>query len=109
MVDIDVSEDGNRVYQAIYMDDRTAIAKSEEKILEVQRSWQRHATDYHLIENPEKAQIVKMDEPGSAFEVLGTTIGNFEEELQEGARLTKRVKNHWLSLSEDWHHAYWSQ
>ena len=92
MVDMDVSEHGSMVYQAIYMDDRTAIARSEEKILEVQRSWHRHATDYHLIENPEKAQIVKMNESGSAFEVLGTTIGNYEEKLQEGARLTKRVK-----------------
>lgn len=38
MVDLEVSEHGSQIYQAIYMDDRTAIARSEEKILEVQRS-----------------------------------------------------------------------
>ena len=92
MVDLEVTEDGGQVFQSIYMDDRTAIAKSEEKILEVQQSWQRHASAYHLIENPDKAQIVRMDEPGSAFEVLGTTIGNFQEEHQANSRLTKRVK-----------------
>ena len=93
MVDLDVQEDGHEVYQAIYMDDRTAIAKTEDKIKEVQKSWQFHARNHHLIENPDKAQLVKMNEPGSAFEVLGTVIGNFQAAKQQDSRLVNRVKS----------------
>ena len=84
MVDEDVQEDGSEVFQAIYMDDRTA-----EK---VQQKWHALADEFHLIENPEKAQFVNLNKRGSAFEVLGTVIGNFQEKKQEDSRLIKRVK-----------------
>lgn len=93
MVDESVQEEGQPVYQAIYMDDRTAIAKSHEKLLEVQQKWKEVADSYHLIENQTKAQFVNMDQKGSAFEVLGTVIGNFDEESQQGSRLIRRVQD----------------
>ena len=91
MVDAEVQEDGENVYQAIYMDDRTAVARTKETLLHVQRKWHQLADDFHLLENPEKAQFVDMTKSGSAFEVLGTIVGNFQEQKQAGSRLVKRV------------------
>lgn len=92
MVDEEVQEDGQSIYQAIYMDDRTAIAKSEAKLQEVQKKWEEIATSHHLIENKEKAQFVNLGVAGSAFEVLGTVIGNFQQQKQQESRLMKRVQ-----------------
>ena len=92
MVDEDVQEDGSEVFQAIYMDDRTAVAKTVDTLKKVQKAWHQHAQEFHLIENPEKAQFVNMNKQGSAFEVLGTVVGNFQEKKQEDSRLMKRVK-----------------
>ena len=92
MVDEDVQEQGQEVFHSIYMDDRTAIAATEEKIEEVQSRWLHYANQFHLMENPEKAQKVNMKVPGSAFEVLGTVVGNFKEENQKDSKLLKRVK-----------------
>ncbi len=91
MVDLQVSEDGMEVFQAIYMDDRTAVAKTEDKLVEIQQKWNEVACDYHLIENPDKAQWVNMRDPSSSFEVLGTVIGNYQEQKQSTSRLNKRV------------------
>eukprot|EP00434_Breviolum_minutum_P043821 symbB.v1.2.039081.t1/scaffold6338.1/size21769/1 len=57
------------------------------------RKWKEVADSYHLIENQSKAQFVNMDQKGSAFEVLGTVIGNFDEESQQGSRLIRRVQD----------------
>ena len=92
MVDEEVQEDGSEVFQAIYMDDRTAVAKTVDTLKKVQQKWHALADEFHLIENPEKAQFVNLNKRGSAFEVLGTVIGNFQEKKQEDSRLTKRVK-----------------
>ena len=92
MVDEEVQEEGAEVFQAIYMDDRTAVAKTVDTLKKVQKVWHQLADEFHLIENPEKAQYVNMNKQGSAFEVLGTVIGNFQEKKQEDSRLIKRVK-----------------
>ena len=91
LVDADLREQGREVFHSIYMDDRTAIATTEEEIDEVQARWLHHSREYHLMENPEKAQRVNMNIPGSAFEVLGTVVGNFDEEMQQNSKLVKRV------------------
>ena len=93
MVDEEIQEDGAEVFQSIYMDDRTAVAKTVDTLKKVQKAWHQFADEFHLIENPEKAQFVNMNKPGSAFEVLGTVIGNFQEKKQEDSRLVKRVKD----------------
>ena len=93
MVDEDIREDGQDVYQAIYMDDRTAIAKTESKLQELQMKWFEIAKEFHLIENPDNAQYVDMRETGSAFEILGTIIGNFQEQKQQDSRPIGRVKS----------------
>ena len=67
LVDADLREQGREVFHSIYMDDRTAIATTEEEIDEVQARWLHHSREYHLMENPEKAQRVNMNIPGSAF------------------------------------------
>ncbi len=91
MVDAEVKEDGESVYQAIYMDDRTVVAKSKDTLLQVQRKWHQLADEFHLLENPEKAQFVNMAKKDSAFEVLGTIVGNFQEQKQKDSRLVTRV------------------
>lgn len=91
MVDSDVQQQGHNVYHSIYMDDRTAIASTEEEIDAVQERWLHYATQYHLMENQDKAQKVNLNVSGSAFEVLGTVVGNFQEEKQKDSKLFKRV------------------
>lgn len=93
MVDEEVTEDGRGVYHAIYMDDRTAIARSPEKLLEVQQKWKQLAETYHLIENPDKAQFVDKNKVGSAFEVLGTVIGSFQQKEQQESRTVGRIQS----------------
>ena len=92
MVDAEVQENGENVYQAIYMDDRTAVAQTEDTLRQIQQKWHQLADDFHLLENPEKAQFVDMTKKDSAFEVLGTVVGNFQEQKQLDTRLVKRVK-----------------
>ena len=93
MVDSEVVENDSVVFQSIYMDDRTAVATSLEKLQEVQAKWHQLADEFHLIENPEKAQFVQMGKQGSAFEVLGTVIGNFQEKKHGDTRLMKRMQS----------------
>ena len=91
LVEADLRELGHEVFHSIYMDDRTAIATTEQVIEEVQARWLQRSREHHLMENPEKTQKVNMNVLGSAFEVLGTVVGNFDEDMQKDSKLLKRV------------------
>ena len=59
----------------IYMDDRTVVAGSKAMVISAQNMWKQVAEEYHLIENPEKAQFVDLAKKHDSFEVLGALLG----------------------------------
>ncbi len=59
----------------IYMDDRTVVAGSKAMVISAQNMWKQVAEEYHLIENPEKAQFVGLTKKHDSFEVLGALLG----------------------------------
>ena len=59
----------------IYMDDRTVVAGSKEMVNKAQSTWKLVAEEYHLIENPDKAQFVDLTKKFGSFEVLGALLG----------------------------------
>jgi hypothetical protein len=88
-----------KLFQGIYMDDRTLISNSIEVLREAVFAWQQFAERFHLLENPEKTQwgsICPMDEPGffrPFVEVLGALIGNVSDAaLEKFPKLTGRMQ-----------------
>ena len=65
----------------IYMDDRTVIADSKERVELAKTAWSDFAKQFHLLENDSKAQLVDVSggvlsgEYRNWFEVLGACLG----------------------------------
>ena len=74
-----------------YMDDRTIITKSKDAVALVQTSWQEVASEYHLLENPGKAQVVDLSSKKDSFEVLGAVLGNPKPDQEKKSKAFKRL------------------
>jgi len=75
-----------------YMDDRTIITQSKEAVELAQSTWNEIATEYHLIENPSKAQVVDISSKMDSFEVLGATLGNPKPDKKKKSKATQRLE-----------------
>ena len=66
-----------RLYQLVYMDDRTLIANDQRLLHRAISTWEQFAKYVHLLENKSKMQEVNLQCPNSPqhMEVLGTMIG----------------------------------
>ena len=73
------------------MDDRTIAASSFQTIKKAEEEWSRMATEYHLMENRDKAQHVNV-ENFETMEVLGALIGRPLPCDDKVSKATKRLE-----------------
>ena len=79
------------LFHVTYMDDRTLAANSQQTIKKAEEEWTRMATEYHLMENHQKAQHVNVENFDS-MEVLGALIGRPLPCEDKMSKATKRLE-----------------
>eukprot|EP00438_Fugacium_kawagutii_P036025 Skav225105 [mRNA] locus=scaffold3924:92771:102028:- [translate_table: standard] len=87
---------GNRCFQAIYMDDRSAITASFQDALAIKDLWLLFADAFHMRENTNKIQLIDLsgqEEDSKPFaEVLGCVIGKPQSlDLRDSSRCAQRL------------------
>ena len=93
---------GVELQHYIYMDDRTLLARTSADLNRAKAAWQEVADEYHLLENPDKAQFVNLQKKHDCFEVLGALLGvplpadvkksRAEKRLQKSCELYKKIR-----------------
>ena len=74
-----------------YMDDRTLVATSQQKVDQAEQAWIEEAENFHLMENTQKAQHVNGD-AGQCLEVLGNMVGNPSPNAMRESKLSMRLR-----------------
>ena len=71
------SQPGSQLHQLIYMDDRTVVTNSKQSLNKAMEAWDHYTTKIHLLENPNKAQVVDLtsSQGPHSMEVLGVLVG----------------------------------
>lgn len=64
-----------RVYQGLYMDDRTVVTECTADLEIAVNAWNQFSLDFHLLENMSKLQQADLDKECKTLEVLGAVIG----------------------------------
>ena len=80
------------LFHVTYMDDRTVVANNQATIDIAEKEWKRMAAEYHLQENSEKAQHVRVH-LHETMEVLGAMVGKPTIEDDKKAKASLRIAN----------------